>query len=132
MRWLKQTLSLALWSSWKAMVYTSCRYAFHSPHLSDKWRFWVFCPYSPNSCYFFLLVQFEALWVLTNIASGTSQHKRAVVDHGAVPKLVKLLSPTNNYDDVREQVNSSSLPFTNFTSVHVWMNIDEIEFEHFC
>ncbi|KAL2957652.1 hypothetical protein AAZX31_18G161200 [Glycine max] len=48
-------------------------------------------------------LQFEALWVLTNIASGTSQHKRAVVDHGAVPKLVKLLSPTNNYDDVREQ-----------------------------
>ncbi|KAG5092016.1 hypothetical protein JHK82_050794 [Glycine max] len=48
-------------------------------------------------------LQFEALWVLTNIASGTSQHKRAVIDHGAVPKLVKLLSPTNNYDDVREQ-----------------------------
>ncbi|KAG4936566.1 hypothetical protein JHK85_051485 [Glycine max] len=51
----------------------------------------------------FTSLQFEALWVLTNIASGTSQHKRAVVDHGAVPKLVKLLSPTNNYDDVREQ-----------------------------
>ncbi|KAG4921839.1 hypothetical protein JHK86_050652 [Glycine max] len=29
--------------------------------------------------------------------------QKSCVDHGAVPKLVKLLSPTNNYDDVREQ-----------------------------
>ena len=98
--------------------------------ISEGFEFFVLT--HPIVVIFFLLVQFEALWVLTNIASGTSQHKRAVVDHGAVPKLVKLLSPTNNYDDVREQVNSSSLPFTNFISVHVWMNIDEIEFEHFC
>ncbi|THG13244.1 hypothetical protein TEA_009171 [Camellia sinensis var. sinensis] len=38
---------------------------------------------------------------LTNVASGTSEHTRVVIEHGVVPKLVLLLSSA--YDDVRYQ-----------------------------
>ena len=47
-------------------------------------------------------LQCEAAWALTNVASGSSEQTRAVIDAGALPPLCELLSAEDS--DLRENV----------------------------
>lgn len=46
-------------------------------------------------------LQFEAAWTLTNIASGTPDQARVVIDHNAVPEFARLLASPKL--EIREQ-----------------------------
>ncbi|KAK3199483.1 hypothetical protein Dsin_022898 [Dipteronia sinensis] len=48
-------------------------------------------------------LQFEVAWALTNIASGTSDHTQAVIQHGAVSRFVNIIRSRFRSDDLKEQ-----------------------------
>ena len=55
-----------------------------------------------------MIMQVQAACVLTNIVSGTSEHTKVVIDYGALPLFVQLLTSGNDY--IREFNLARTLP----------------------
>ena len=48
-------------------------------------------------------IQFEACWIVTNIASGTSENTREVIACDGIPPVIALV--TSEHEHIREQVH---------------------------
>lgn len=47
--------------------------------------------------------QLEALWILTNIASGESEHVNSIIQKGGIPKITNLID--SKIAEIQEQVS---------------------------